>query len=259
MYEEERKAAIVKYIQKNLRASIEDLTTEFDVSKSTIRRDLMELESRKRIKRTHGGAISLELVAFEPDFTEKKSKHAREKEMIAQKAAELIHDGDTIIIDAGTTTEFLSKYVKGFSDLTVVTNSITVAQELQNVPSIEVVVVGGTLRHNTLALVGPLAEEALKKLRVDTCFIATNGVDLAQGLTTPNVLEATTKRNMMAIAKHVILLADHTKIGKVSFAKFGDLAEIDQYIVDDRIPKDVLDALAGMNIQVCVVPVESGD
>lgn len=257
MYEEERKAAIVEYVQKNLRASIDELAMKYSVSKSTIRRDLMELENNKLIKRTHGGAISMEVVSFEPTFTEKESRYAQEKELIAQKAVEFIQDGDTIIMDAGTTTFLMSKHLKSFSDLTVVTNSIMIAQELLNCSKIEVIVVGGSLRKSTQALVGPLTDEALEKIHVDTCFIATNGLDIREGLTTPNITEATTKRRMMDSAKSIVLLADHTKIGKVSFAKFGNISEIDQFIVDDKIPEDVLNSLVNMNVRVCVATTES--
>jgi DeoR family fructose operon transcriptional repressor len=252
LYEEERKSGIAEYIHKNSRASVEELSEKFNVSKSTIRRDLQELEDVKLLKRTHGGAVSLEMVSFESAFTEREDKYAREKELIAKRAAELIQDGDTIILDAGTTTQLLAREIKGFSGLTVVTNSLMIAYELQNTPNIEVMVTGGKLRPDTLSLVGPLTEEALKHIRVNICFVATNALDIAEGLTTPMITEATAKRKMMEIAKQVILLADHTKIGKVSFAKFADLTEIDQYIVDDGISEEMLEALEKMDITVHV-------
>ena len=253
LYEEERKTQIHKYVQEHSRASVQQLSKIFDVSESTIRRDLKELEDSNCLKRTHGGAVSLDLVNFEPTYKEKEDKYAKEKECIARKAIEFICEGDTVLLDAGTTTQFLAKEMRKFSNLTVVTNSIMIAQELQNAPGIEVIVVGGTLRSNTLALVGPLAEDVFKWLRVDICFLATNSLDIKEGLTTPNITEASTKRKMMESAKQVILLADHTKIGKVSFAKFGDLSEINHYIVDDGIETDVVKEMESKNIRVHVV------
>lgn len=253
LYEEERKMKIIEYIQEYSRASVQQLAKEFNVSESTIRRDLKELEDTRLLKRTHGGAVCLESVNFEPTFIEKGDKFAREKESIAIKAAEFIQEGDTILLDAGTTTQFLAKEIKKFSRLTVVTNSLSIAQELQGVSGIEIVVTGGMLRQSTLSLVGPIAEESFKMLRVDKAFIATNGLDLKEGLSTPNIIEAATKRKMMEVAKQVILLADHTKIGRVSFAKFGDVAGIDKFIVDQGIQEEFVRELENRGIAVHVV------
>lgn len=251
LYEEERKLKIVEYVQEHSRASVQELRTIFDVSESTIRRDLKELEESKHIKRTHGGAACLEGVNFEPTFIEKEDKLRIEKECIAKKAAEFIQDGDTILLDSGTTTLYLANELKKFSNLIVVTNSIILAQRLQEKSDIEVVLVGGTLRQNTLALVGPIAEQSLGMLRVDKGFIATNAFDLQDGLTTPNLIEANTKRKMISICKQVFLLADHTKFGKTSFSKFADASDIDICITDNGLPQKVEEQMEGRNINVC--------
>jgi len=253
LYEEERKLKIAEYVQEHLRVSVQELCKMFEVSESTVRRDLQELEDANLLKRTHGGAVCLENVNFEPDFLEKEDKFRKEKESIAKKAAEFIQDGDTLVIDSGTTTLYLAKELKKFSNLQVVTNSIILAQELQGIKGIEVIITGGTVRQNTLAMVGPIAEQSLSMLRVDKAFIATNGLDMVEGLTTPNILEATTKTKMINIAKQVILLADHTKIGKVSFAKFADMSKIDICIVDDKVADDVTEKMKESGICVYVV------
>lgn len=252
LYEEERKAKIVEYIEEHHRASVQELAETFKVSESTIRRDLKELEDSKSLKRTHGGAVCLESVNFEPTYIEKEDKFLKEKESIAHKAVDLIDEGDTILLDSGTTTQILARELKKFSRLTVVTNSLMIAEELQNLNGIDIVVVGGMLRQNTLSLVGPIAEECFKLLRVDKAFIATNGIDLKEGLTTPNIIEASTKRKMIEVAKQVILLADHSKLGKVSFAKFGEVSQIDTLIVDSRITADTAKAFEekGVNVEV---------
>lgn len=250
LYEEERKIKIVEYIQQHTRASVPELSSIFQVSESTVRRDLSELEEAKLVKRTHGGAVCLEGVNFEPTFLEKEDKYRLEKENIAKKARELIHDGDTILLDSGTTTLQLAKEIKNVKNLTVVTNSIILAQELQGIKSIEVVVTGGTLRQNTLAMVGPLTEYSLSMMRVDTVFMATNALDLKEGLTTPNLTEASVKRKMIEISKQVVVLADHTKFGKVTFAKFADLSQVDKCIVDPGVPSNIIRELKKSGVDV---------
>ena len=252
LYEEERKLKIVEYVQGHSRASVQELSTIFEVSESTVRRDLKELEDAKLLKRTHGGAVCLEAVNFEPTFIEKEDKLRREKESIAKKTAEFIQDGDTILLDSGTTTLYLANELGRFSRLTVVTNSLILAQKLQEMSGIEVVLTGGTLRLNTLALVGPIAERSLGMLRVDKGFIATNACDIKEGLTTPNIIEAATKRKMIDISKQVFLLADHTKFGKVSFSKFANLSDIDTCVTDDGISRGVKEAMENRGINVCV-------
>lgn len=254
MYSEERKKKILDYIQKYGKASVQELTEVFQVSESTVRRDLKELEDAKLLKRAHGGALSLQNVKFEPTLGEKKVTLLKEKHAIAKKAAELIEEGDTILLDAGTTTFELAKELKVFSKLTVITNDINISQELLSYPGIEVMVVGGMLRKETLAMVGPVAEQALGMIRVDKLFLATNGLDLEAGLTTPNLIEAATKRKMIKIAKQVILLADHSKVGKVSQARVADIDEIDQVILDNAVDdEDILNQLKTTGISVHLV------
>lgn len=233
------------------------MADKFDVSRSTIRRDLVTLEKFGRIKRTHGGAISLELVCVEPSFAEKSSKQHAEKEQIAKKASQFIKSGDTIIIDAGTTTEYLCKYIKGIGNLTVITNALTVANSLTGVPNIELMVTGGVLRQRTLALVGPLAEFSFSNIKADICFISANGIDAKEGITTPNLTEAQTKRSMINAAKRVILLSDHTKVGNVSFAKFASVSDVSIFVVDSNIGLEQLAELKKAGIKVVMADCES--
>ncbi|MBP2649255.1 MAG: transcriptional regulator, DeoR family [Firmicutes bacterium] len=253
LYEEERKKKIIEYLQLNLRVSVRELSSNFSVSESTIRRDLQELEDENKLKRTHGGAVYLEDVNLELTFGEKEDKFRQEKVAIAKKAAELIEDGDTILIDSGTTTLYMVNELRKFSNLTVVTNSIILAQVLQGQENIQVVVVGGMLRKNTLAMVGPMAEQALGMLNVNKAFIGTNGLSLENGLTTPNIIEAATKTKMISIAKQVVVLTDWSKFGKVSFAKFAELSQIDTCIVDDKASPESIEQIRKAGIEVEVV------
>ncbi|WP_373229351.1 DeoR/GlpR family DNA-binding transcription regulator [Cohnella sp.] len=235
MYEVERKSKILEIIKENQRVDVQALNKILQVSESTIRRDLKELEGSNLLKRTHGGAVALHNVGFEPTFSEKEISNSELKKAIAEKAIELIVEGDVILLDSGTTMLYLAKELKRFRKLTVVTNAITIAQELQAYEGIDVIMLGGSLRKGILSLVGPFAEQILSLIHVDKAFIATNGIDVEAGLSTPNVDEANIKRKMIASAKKTILLADSSKIGIINLVKFAILSDIDLFITDNGI------------------------
>jgi DeoR family transcriptional regulator, fructose operon transcriptional repressor len=252
LFEEERQQKIADYVQSKERASVQELAQEFQVSESTVRRDLKILEEAKQLRRTHGGAVVLVSDNSEPTFVEKEDRYRAQKEAIARSAAALIEEGDTLVLDSGTTTYYLAKQLKAFKKLTVVTNSIMIAQELSPHNGIELILTGGTFRHETLAMVGPLAEKALESVFVDKAFVATNGWDASVGLTTPNLMEASVKRGMIRSGKQVILLADHSKYGKVSFAKIAELSDMDILVTDDMISDNALKELEAFGMQVIV-------
>lgn len=252
LYEEERKQEIVDYVLKHGRASVAQLAELFQVSESTVRRDLKDLEDAKRLRRTHGGAVPMQDDNAEPPFLEKEDRFRSQKAAIAKKAAELIEEGDRIVLDSGTTTYHLAKELKRFRQLTVVTNSLVVAQELGGHPTIELILVGGTLRPETLAMVGPLAERAFERIHAHKAFVATNGIHPEAGLTTPNLLEAAVKERMIRSASRVVLLADHSKYGRVSFAKVADLSTVDQCIIDEGATEECLHQLEKAGIETIV-------
>ena len=253
LYGEERKAEILEQIKANSRVSVPELSHFFNVSESTIRRDLKELEEAKLIQRTHGGAIAVDSVNYEPSYLEKEDKFQKEKEAIAKKAVEFINEGDTLILDSGTTTFHLVKELRKFKKLTVVTNSLMLARELEITQGIDLIIIGGFLRKETLAMVGPLAERSLERMKVDKAFIGTNGIDLKEGITTPNLIEAETKRKMIQSAKEVILLADHTKIGKVAFAKVADITEINKCVFNSEVSESVVKSIEELGVDVYTV------
>lgn len=250
MFEEERLHKIGEYVQNKSRASVQELCDLFQVSESTIRRDLKELETRSILKRTHGGAVNFQAVAFEPTYSEKEDQFQDEKKRIAQKAAEFIEDGDSLIIDSGTTTLYLANELAKFKDLTVVTNSIHLMQKLSALQGINIISTGGMLRTNTMALAGPMAEKSLEQLHVDKAFLGTNGLNIEEGLTTPNLVEASIKQKMIGAADQVFVMADHTKIGCVSFARFGEISDIDACITGSGIAKEVKSQLEKNNVKL---------
>ncbi|MDF9840569.1 MULTISPECIES: DeoR/GlpR family DNA-binding transcription regulator [unclassified Paenibacillus] len=253
LFEEERKRSIVQFVEQRTRASVQELSLQLGVSESTIRRDLKELEEARLLKRTHGGAVSLQSVNFEAAFPDKADRLLDEKQRIAAKAVQMIQEGDAILLDGGTTTLQIAKALKTFSNLKVITNSIMALNELRDCRNIEVSITGGMLRPDTMAFVGPMTERSLEMVRVDKTFLGTNGLDLQEGITTPNMLEAATKRKMIAVAKQSILLADHSKIGQVSFCKVADLHEIDHCILDSAVQGNFIRGLEAMDVGFTVV------
>lgn len=250
LFEEERKQRIVLFVEKNARASVQELSQELGVSESTVRRDLKELEEAKLLKRTHGGAVSLQSVNFEATYLDKEDRLLEEKQRIAHKAVELIQEGDAILLDAGTTTLQIAKALKSFSNIKVITNSIMALNELKDCRNIEVSITGGMLRPDTMAFVGPMTERSLEMVRVDKTFLGTNGLDIREGITTPNMLEASTKRKMIAVAKQVILVADHSKMGQVSFSKVAEVTDMDHCILDSGVSDKFIRELTQMGVEV---------
>ncbi|MGD6819123.1 DeoR/GlpR family DNA-binding transcription regulator [Metabacillus sp. 113a] len=252
MFSEERKAKIIDFISNYSRASVQDLSDYLKVSESTIRRDLKELQQSNQIQRTHGGAVSLNNVNFEPTIMAKEIEYVDEKIAIAKKAVEWIEEGDTILLDAGTTTQPIFKELKSFKKLTIVTNSILFLRDFSPAPGIEMIFLGGSLRNETLASVGPFAEQNLGMIRVDKAFVAINGIHVTEGLTTPNLIEARIKKLMIQNAQKVILLSDSSKAGKISFAKVADLKEINTFITDSHLDPELKASMEEMGIEVCL-------
>ncbi|MFD2614940.1 DeoR/GlpR family DNA-binding transcription regulator [Paenibacillus gansuensis] len=250
MYEAERKRSILALLKEQERVEVQDLIQLLDVSESTVRRDLKELEQSGLLKRTHGGAVPVHTVNYEPTFSEKEITHREQKQAIAREASALVSEGDVILLDSGTTMVYLARELKRFQRLTVVTNAIPVAQELLGCGGIELILLGGTLRKDILSLVGPFAEEILGKLHVDTAFIATNAIHAEAGLSTPNVTEASMKRRMIASSKRAVLLADSSKIGNITLVNFASLKDIDLFITDGEASEGLAELeAAGLQVK----------
>jgi len=239
MFAEQRQAKIVELIESGKLVKVKSLSDKFKVSTSTIRRDLDKLEKSGEIQRIHGGALAKGGTKLEPSFVEKEKEYPQVKESIAQKAAGLINDGDTIILDAGTTTTQLAKLLDSHKDLTIVTNAINIALELAQGPN-QVLLTGGYLKKHTLAMVGPIADINLKKFHANKVFLGANGIDLRAGVTTPDLVEANSKKIMIQMAKEVIVLADHSKFEETAFIKIADLESVDKIITDNALDNEVL-------------------
>ena len=241
MFPSERKQKIMTILAETPAVKVTELSELFQVSEVTIRRDLQELEEAGLLKRTHGGAVSITAASFEPALIEKEEEHLEEKKAIARAALDLISEGDTILLDAGSTTLQLARLLKtSKKQLTVVTNALNIAWEISFDDSIDLILTGGHLRHRTLSAVGPVAENTLQGLYVDKVFLATNSLDVERGLSTPNIYEAQTKQRMTKAGHEIILLADHSKFGRISLGFVCPLTAIHRLITDaGALPADL--------------------
>lgn len=236
MFAEERKIKIEQMVKDGQSVRVSDLSKVFNVSETTIRRDLNELEASGQLIRTYGGALSGDNTGFEPSFTEKQDKFLAEKEYIGKLAASLINDGDTVILDSGTTTQYIARYITA-RETTILTNSVNLVDELSNKDETEVLVTGGSIRKNTKAMVGPVAENMMRQFKADKLFLGANGVSLSSGVTTPNYIEASIKRAMVESAKEIYLTVDSSKFDEISFSLICPVSKIN-YIITDKLPKD---------------------
>jgi len=235
MLAQERRQHIFKDIEASGVASVRDLAQRFDVSLITVMRDLQELEQEGLIRRVHGGAISVRGASYEPPFSARESQLSSEKQRIALKAIELIADGDSVILDVGTTTLEIARALKGKRNLTVLVTNLRAALELASQPAIQVIVIGGKLRASELSMVGHLAEQTLRAFQADKAFIGVGGITLEHGLTEFNFDEAGTKRVMFERARQKIIVADHTKFGKVMLTQVAPLSAADLIITGSEL------------------------
>lgn len=210
-----RRQRVFEAIEEGGVVSVRDLARRFAVSGITITRDLQNLEQQGLVRRVHGGAISVRGASYESPFTARETLLSAEKQRIARKAVELVRDGDSLILDVGTTTLEIARALKGKRNLTVLVSNLRAALELASQPAAQVIVVGGKLRMGELSMVGHLAEHTLRGFQVDKAFIGVGGITLEQGLTEFNVDEAGTKQAMLESARQRIVVADHTKFGKI--------------------------------------------
>jgi len=250
---EERRQHILLLIQKHGRVLVDELSNELELSKITIRKDLDYLQSKDLLMRTHGGALPAQTGALsDPTIQEKEELHHDEKVKIAKAAAAMISDGQCIILDSGTTTTEIARAILSFRHLTVITNALNIAADLSR-SNFEIVFIGGTLRKNSLSVVGPLAEDMLKELHADIVFLGVDGFDSRTGLTTPNVLESRVNRAMVQAAQRVVVVCDSTKFGRRSLALIVPPSAIHTVITDNEVSQEDLEALNNAGVETIVV------
>jgi len=249
-----RRRAIIEQIKESGEVLITDLSKQFDVSEVTIRNDLEFLEKKNLVMRARGGAINVENnVGIDQNITDKTKLHSAEKIAIGIKAAQLIKENETIILDSGTTTAEIASNLGDLKHITIITNALNIVNLLVGKANVNLIVPGGVLRQNSLSMVGPIAEKSLKNFFVDKAFISADGFDTRQGLFTPNIEEASLNTIMIEIAREVILVADSSKFSRRSLVLFCGLDKIKSVITDRGIPDDDKRRLEDGGISVLIV------
>ncbi len=241
IFAEERRIEILDKIDKENSVTVEELAKTYKVTSATIRRDLELLEKQGYLMRTHGGAVINDDSRNEMTFLQKHKDVSIEKENIGKYAATLVKEGDTIVIDASSTTIQMVKYIKNIKNINVITNSIDVVTELTDVPGIQVISTGGIIRAKTRAMVGPITKNVVDSLISDKIFIGANGIDIEHGIASTHILEGEIKKAMISNTKQIIFMCESYKFDKVRMFKVCDLEAANLIITDDKIENEVFD------------------
>ena len=254
----QRAEIILQELLAQGRVDAEQLSQKLGVNASTIRRDLERLEKQNLLRRVHGGALPVDMLAYSAyaydlTFQENMGRQVEEKTQIAFTALRLIQPGDTIALSPGTTTTHLARAIRHtqLHPLTVVTNAINIAMELNGLKGITLTLTGGLLLPDFFALVGPLAEQSLSQMYVAKAFMGITGLSTEFGLTGPNQLEALTHRLTMQRAQQTIVLADHTKLNRVALHSIAPLTAVHTLVTDQAASPALLEALRAQGIVVC--------
>lgn len=249
-----RRIKILEVLKTHGQVNVNDLSESLGVTGVTIRNDLAQLEKKRVLIRARGGAIKLEQNFIDEDYplSDKQKKHLFEKREIGKRAAELIEESNTIIIDSGSTTYELAKNLKKFNDLTVITNALNVAILLAEYKNINVIVPGGMLKKNSLSLVGILAERGFKDYFCDKLFLGVDGFDLDFGISTPNLEEAHLNQIMIEISKEVIVITDSSKFQRRGFAFIAPVNKINTVVTDKGILPENKNKLENLGVKVII-------
>lgn len=250
LFQTERQHQIVTSTIKNGRVEVAELADRFGVTTETIRRDLSDLQRQRVVRRVHGGAIPWETAGFEPLLSVRADHHDAEKRRLARVAVHELPDTGAVIIDSGSTLTRFAEAIPADCGLRIVTNSLRIAQVLAEHERTDVVVIGGKLRKNTLAMVDADAVAAVRPLMVDTLFISSDGLSAARGLTTPYREEAALKQAMINAARRVVALVDHSKVGQDHFIRFAEWSDIDVLVTNTEVDAGTVAAIESLGTSV---------
>jgi len=249
----ERQKRLLRFIEQQQRISVNQIVDQFKVSLATARRDLETLADQGKVQRVHGGAIAVRQAPPEPPVLQRTTEQTAEKVSIAQTAADLIGDGETIFLSSGTTVLEVARRLHGKRALTVITNSLLVVNELADTREITVICLGGMLRHSEMSLIGHITEQALSELRADKVILGIRAIDAEQGLTSAYLPETMTDRAILRVGREVIVVADHTKCATVSTAVVAPITSVHTLITDNGAPHEFLQAVRAQGVRVLVV------
>ena len=254
LFLEERRSRINEIIETRDRATVQELAARFGVSAVTIRSDLDALARAGGLVRSHGGALRRDETEDLP-IVLKQTLHQPEKARIAQAAARLIGEGETIILDSGTTTAAIAARIGGMKlrSLTVITNALNVASILAPLSNVRLIMIGGLLRQVSSSMVGPQAEQVLRGLHADRLFLGVDSLDPDIGVMTPDLLEAQLNALMIEVSQEVVAVADASKFGRRSVSVIAGVERLHRLITDDSASREMVDALRARGVEVVLV------
>jgi DeoR/GlpR family transcriptional regulator of sugar metabolism len=253
MMAEERRTQILEIVRSVGRVKVNQLTKRFKTSAVTIRNDLNELHQRGLVLRSHGGAVLPDKILRESPVVERLKAYSDEKRRIGAMAVSLIHDGETIILDSGTTTLEIARQMKEMQGLQVITNGVNIAAELLDAHDVKVFIVGGTVRGESASISGRFTEEMFDQFSADKLFLSGAGCDLDFGVSGANLEETMVNRAMLRIAREIILVADSSKFSKRSMTRIASFSEIDTVISDIGLDEDIQAKLRAVGCNLILV------
>jgi DeoR/GlpR family transcriptional regulator of sugar metabolism len=246
----ERQNLLLRYIEQMQRVTVTQLCERFSISPATARRDLDSLAESGKVQRVHGGVLAVRKAPPELPALQRAAEQTSEKKRIAAAAAQLIQDGDTVFLGSGTTVAEIAVFLRERHSLTVITNSLFVINALADSPDINVISLGGILRRTEMSLIGHIAEGSLAEVRTNKVIIGIRAIDIEQGLTNDYVQETMTDRAILKIGQQVIVVADHTKCGRVATAFVAPLNNIHTLVTDTDTPAEFVEAVTAKGVQV---------
>jgi DeoR/GlpR family transcriptional regulator of sugar metabolism len=249
----ERQEHLLRFMEQRRRATVVEISEHFSISLATVRRDLDTLAEQGKVERFHGGAKAVREAPPELPVLQREADQAEEKRRIGQAAARLVNDGETIFLSSGTTALEVARNLRSRRDLTVITNSLLVINTLTDIPGITVVGLGGLLRKSELSMIGHITEQALAEVHADKIIMGIRALDIQRGLTNEYLPETRTDRAILARGGEVIIVADHTKCGRVATAFVAPITAMHKLITDTKAPPDFVATLTTMGIEVLVV------
>ncbi len=247
-----RQKQILSLLTRQGRLSVAEIVQQFSVSEATARRDLESLALEGKVQRVHGGALAVEKAPPELPIFQRESEQAHEKVRIGRVTAELIADNESVFLGSGTTVLEVAKNLRDRKNLTVITNSLPVLNALAGIKEITVISLGGMLRDSESSFIGHITEQALAEVRVDKVVMGTRGISLEHGLTNDYLQETLTDRAILKIGREVIIVADHTKVNRVSTVLLAPLGTMKTFVTDPAADKKFVQSVKKQNIKVIV-------
>lgn len=246
----ERQRQILSLLTQQGRLSVAEIVSQFSISEATARRDLETLASQGKAQRVHGGVIAVEKAPPELPILERENQQAEEKSRIGRAAASLVGRNETVFLGSGTTVVEIARHLRDHKNLTVITNSLPVLNILAGIQGITVVSLGGMLRESELSFIGHITEQSMVEIRADKVFMGTRGVSLEHGLTNDYLQETLTDRAILKCGREVVIVADHTKINRVSTVLLAPLNSMHTFVTEDKADRKFIQALRKQGIKV---------